>query len=302
MKLLLPLLGVLGLAVLGLPLLVVTVVATHPWLAVGALLDAPQVTVSGPPAVGRPGSVPSNHWPLMLLAAANAPCQVRAEDLAAIAQTESGFGKNLLNPHSGAFGYGQFDAATWSAFGAGDPNNPADALPAMARVLCARGYAIDRARALNSYGGCVTPLCLGTSDYASAIDQLARGFRAATDVLDVARDWLGTRYLFGGNSRAGIDCSALVQQVFAAVGVRLPRTAQAQWDAVPHISRDQLQPGDVVFFEHTYPSADRITHVGIYIGAGQQINAPTEGQFVSVQPVFDGFWGAHFAGAGRPRP
>jgi cell wall-associated NlpC family hydrolase len=105
-----------------------------------------------------------------------------------------------------------------------------------------------------------------------------------------------------GNSRAGIDCSGLVQQVFGAVGVRLPRTAQAQWDAVPHIARDQLQPGDLVLFEHTYPSAERITHVGIYLGDGQQINAPTEGQAVSVQPVFDGFWGAHFAGAGRPQP
>ena len=170
MKLLLPLLGVLGLSLLGLPLLVVAVVATHPWLAVGALVGAPRVTVSGPPAVGRPGGVPAQQWALMLRAAANAPCQVRAEDLAAIAQTESGFGKHLLNPRSGAFGYGQFDAATWATFGSGDPNNPADALPAMARVLCARGYAKDRARALNSFGGCLTPLCLGSSDYAGAID------------------------------------------------------------------------------------------------------------------------------------
>ena len=161
MKLLLPLLGALGLSLLGLPLLVVAVIATHPWLAVGALLGAPRVTVNGPPAVGRPSGVPAKQWSLMVLAAANAPCQVRAEDLAAIAQTESDFGKNLLNPRSGAFGYGQFDAGTWATFGAGDPNNPADALPAMARVLCARGYAADRVRALNSYGGCLTPLCLG---------------------------------------------------------------------------------------------------------------------------------------------
>lgn len=300
MKLLALLVVAIALVGLALPVLAVVVVATHPWLAVGALVGVPQVTVSGPPAVGRPGGVPADQWPLMLLAAANAPCQVRAEDLAAIAQTESGFGKNLLNPRSGAFGFGQFDAATWAAFGSGDPNNPADALPAMARVLCARGYASDRVRALNSYGGCVTPLCLGSSDYASVIDQLARGFQAATDVLDIARSWLGTPYLFGGINRAGIDCSALVQQVFAAVGVRLPRTAQAQWDAVPHIARDQLRPGDLVFFEHTYTSPERITHVGIYLGDGQQINAPTEGQVVSVQPVFDGFWGQHFAGAGRP--
>ena len=300
MKLLALLVASFGLVGLALPVLAVVVVATHPWLAAGTLLGAPQVTVSGPPSIGRAGGVPASQWPLMLLAAANAPCHVRAEDLAAIAQTESDFGKHLLNPHSGAFGYGQFDGPTWATFGSGDPNNPADALPAMARVLCARGYATDRARALNSYGGCLTPLCLGSSDYASVIDQLARGFQAATDVLDIARSWLGTPYLFGGINRAGIDCSALVQQVFGAVGVRLPRTAQAQWDAVPHIAREQLRPGDLVFFEHTYPSPARITHVGIYVGDGQQINAPTEGQTVSVQPVFTGFWGQHFAGAGRP--
>jgi cell wall-associated NlpC family hydrolase len=57
-----------------------------------------------------------------------------------------------------------------------------------------------------------------------------------------------------------------------------------------------------VFFAHTYADPhDWVTHVGIYIGRGQQINAPTEGQVVSIQPVFSGFWGAHYAGAGRVR-
>jgi cell wall-associated NlpC family hydrolase len=89
---------------------------------------------------------------------------------------------------------------------------------------------------------------------------------------------------------------------YAQVGVSLPHSSYAQYGMGTPVPRDQLQPGDLVFFEHTYPSPDRITHVGIYIGAGQQINAPTEGQVVSVQPVFEGFWGAHYAGAGRPRP
>ena len=66
--------------------------------------------------------------------------------------------------------------------------------------------------------------------------------------------------------------------------------------------QDQLQPGDLVFFARTYADPnDFITHVGIYIGNGQQINAPTDGEVVSVQPVFTGFWGAHYAGAGRVR-
>ena len=73
-----------------------------------------------------------------------------------------------------------------------------------------------------------------------------------------------------------------------------------QYDATARLKQDELQPGDLVFFARTYADPhDWITHVGIYIGGGQQINAPTEGQVVSVQPVFSGFWGAHFAAGGR---
>jgi cell wall-associated NlpC family hydrolase len=124
---------------------------------------------------------------------------------------------------------------------------------------------------------------------------------AGAKTIDVARRYLGVRYVFGGTDPAiGLDCSGLVQLVFRQLGVSLPRTAQLQYDATPRVTQDQLQPGDLVFFARTYPDPrDWITHVGIYIGGGQQINAPTEGQVVSIQPVFSGFWGAHFAAGGR---
>jgi len=119
--------------------------------------------------------------------------------------------------------------------------------------------------------------------------------------VDVARRFLGVRYVFGGTGPAtGLDCSGLVQLVYRQLGLALPRTAQQQYDATRRIERDQLQPGDLVFFARTYADPnDWVTHVGIYIGDGQQINAPTEGQVVSIQPVFSGFWGAHFVGGGR---
>jgi hypothetical protein len=119
--------------------------------------------------------------------------------------------------------------------------------------------------------------------------------------VEIARQYLGVPYVFGGSNPAtGLDCSGLVQLVYRQVGIALPRTAQLQYAATTRISRDQLEPGDLVFFARTYASPhDWITHVGIYIGGGMQINAPTEGQVVSIQPVFSGFWGAHFDSGGR---
>src|SRR5262249_2881754 len=157
----------LSLAVVGLPLLVAIVVATHPWLALGALNGSIQVQDNRPAAV-RAG-VPPDQWPLMVAAASQSTCGVSADALAASASMASRLGQKLFNPRSGTFGYGQFDAPTWVTFGAGDPNAPADALPAIARALCARGYGVDRMRALNSYGGCQTAMCLGATDYASAV-------------------------------------------------------------------------------------------------------------------------------------
>jgi cell wall-associated NlpC family hydrolase len=121
--------------------------------------------------------------------------------------------------------------------------------------------------------------------------------------VEIAHRYLGVKYVFGGSDPAvGLDCSGLVQLVFRQVGSALPRTAQQQFDATVRVPLEQLQPGDLVFFARTYADPhDWITHVGIYVGGGLQINAPTEGQVVSTQPVFSGFWGAHYAGAGRVR-
>jgi cell wall-associated NlpC family hydrolase len=150
---------------------------------------------------------------------------------------------------------------------------------------------------LNSYGGCVTPLCLGSTDYASAVITIAASLTVGFDAVEAAQHWLGVPYLFGGCSTNGVDCSCLVQLVFRGLGVNLPRTAAEQFAATARVSPDALQPGDLVFFANTYMPG--ISHVGIYIGSGRQINAPVEGQPVSIQPVFDGYWGAHFAAGGR---
>jgi hypothetical protein len=87
-----------------------------------------------------------------------------------------------------------------------------------------------------------------------------------TKLLAQARTWIGTRYVFGGCSSVGIDCSCFIQTVFRSMGVDLPRTSQLQYNAT--VGRGSAvgnpEPGDVVFFFHTYsdPGQDW-THVGV---------------------------------------
>jgi cell wall-associated NlpC family hydrolase len=262
LKLVLGLLGCLAITVMALPLLVGAVIATHPWLAIGTLSGPIQVRPSAVKA-----GVPADAWPLMVSAANQSTCHVSAEDLAAIAAIERDFGQ------------------------------PADRLAAITRALCERGYSVDRVRALNSFGGCDSPKCVSGSDFASAVSSKAASFRVPIDVVQTAERWLGVPYVFGGCSTRGVDCSCLVQLVFRSLAISLPRTAAEQFAATARVAREGLQPGDLVFFANTYMPG--ISHVGIYIGGGQQINAPTEGQRVTVQPVFDGYWGAHFVAGGR---
>ena len=116
-------------------------------------------------------------------------------------------------------------------------------------------------------------------------------------IVELAQAWLGVPYLFGGCTHAGVDCSCLVENVYAAADIRLPRVAVDQFNAT--LPTNDPQPGDLVFFANTYMPG--VSHVGIYIGNGLQINAPTTGEVVIVAPVFTGYWGAHYAGAHRVR-
>lgn len=177
-----------------------------------------------------------------------------------------------------------------------------DALGRVAGELCDQGGRHDLRAALvelarqHGWGADFVDQVLAT---AARYGYLAPGSREA-QVLDVARAQTGVHYLWGGASpETGFDCSGLVQWVYRRVGVTLPRTAQQQFDATARIATDELRPGDLTFFARTYPSLELITHVGIYLGNGRMLAAPREGGTVGEAPVFSGYWGAHYAGAGR---
>lgn len=110
--------------------------------------------------------------------------------------------------------------------------------------------------------------------------------------LRIARTYLGVRYLWGGLSRAGIDCSGLTYRVFRALGVVLPRDAADQSKVGRPVSRRDLRAGDLVFFgPRQWPS---IHHVGIYAGHGRVLHAPYTGTTVQLTPLrgWSDYWGA----------
>jgi cell wall-associated NlpC family hydrolase len=102
--------------------------------------------------------------------------------------------------------------------------------------------------------------------------------------------YLGVPYAWGGASPAGFDCSGLVMYVFAQIGVMLPHFAAAQYQLGAPVARDQLQPGDLVFF-------DGLNHVGIYVGGGAMIHAPHTGAVVQITPLSS--FGGSYVGARR---
>jgi cell wall-associated NlpC family hydrolase len=112
-----------------------------------------------------------------------------------------------------------------------------------------------------------------------------------SSVVSVAMRYLGTPYVWGGASPSGFDCSGLVMYAFAQVGVSLPHSSYAQYGMGSPVSRDQLQPGDLVFF-------DGLGHVGIYVGGGSFIHAPHTGDVVKISSI-SGWYASTYVGARR---
>lgn len=127
----------------------------------------------------------------------------------------------------------------------------------------------------------------------------AQGGGAVQQVLKAAMALVGTPYRWGGTSTEGFDCSGLVGYVFRnTLGIELPRVSRemaAKPDAKLIRDRDELNPGDLVFFG----LRGRVNHVGIYVGDGQFLHAPSRGKDVRVDRMDSGYWGSRFMQARR---
>ncbi len=117
------------------------------------------------------------------------------------------------------------------------------------------------------------------------------GIPAHGDVVAYAESRLNCPYVWGGSGPNSFDCSGLTMWCYAQVGIGLPHSSSAQYGCGTHISRDNLKPGDLVFF------GSPIHHVGLYVGGGQMIHAPHTGAVVRYDSV-DGH--GNYAGACRP--
>ncbi|MFB7907978.1 NlpC/P60 family protein [Kitasatospora sp. NPDC056076] len=265
-----------------------------------------------------PGTVPAAYQDAIQKWGSLCP-EISPPMLAAQLYQESGFDPKAQSG-VGAQGMAQFMPGTWPMYatdGDGDGKkdvwNPYDAIATAAVYDCALAKDVagvpgdPQANMLAAYNAgpyAVTsnrgvPPYRETQGYVRNIQAMARSFAAPTAPVEVsaqsaaaiyfAQTKLGTPYLWGGDGAAWqngrFDCSGLTVAAFATVGIALPRVANDQWYAGPHPSRDQLRPGDLVFFATDLSDPRSIHHVGIYVGGGYMINAPHTGAVIRYDKI-----------------
>ncbi|MFB7595623.1 NlpC/P60 family protein [Streptomyces sp. NPDC056160] len=305
---------VVGIAAVGSGLAFVLVLVVGVYLVAGNLAGG-----VGRGAVGlAKGAVPAAYSTLVQKWGNLCPA-INPALLAAQLYQESGFNPNARSG-AAAEGIAQFIPGTWATHGVdgnGDGKrdvwDPDDAIPSAASYDCelakyVRSVPGDAthnmlaaynagADAVIRYGG--VPPYSETQNYVKTITTLAETFAApvarvdpsqqAAGAISYAQSKLGTPYLWGGEGSAEqggrFDCSGLTQAAYRSVGITLPRVANDQYNAGPHPQRDELLPGDLVFFSHDPADSRAIHHVGIYVGGGYMIDAPYTGAVIRFDPI-----------------
>ncbi len=138
-----------------------------------------------------------------------------------------------------------------------------------------------------------------SSDYITVYDgNIPEASEGGQAVCDIAAQFLGVPYVWGGTSPNGFDCSGLVQYVYAQLGYNLARVAADQMKEGIPVSRDELMPGDIIGFSSA-GLGGYASHIGIYVGDGMMIHAPSTGDVVKYTSIDSAYYTSRFAGARR---
>lgn len=126
---------------------------------------------------------------------------------------------------------------------------------------------------------------------------VSNGKVTGEQIVAKAKQYLGVPYKYGGSSPSGFDCSGFVYYVYRNLGINISRTQTVMYSQGKPVSKSDLQPGDLVFFQNTYKAG--LSHVGIYVGDGQFIHAPQSGKVVSYSNLNSAYNTSHYYGAAR---
>ena len=213
-------------------------------------------------------------------------------DRMATLQMVAGHQNEILDrrpPANVAAGRPQATAQDAAAAGAGDSTTPSPRQQAELEEQIADYQAIyDQLSAARSRQAAAAAAAAGAGDRASRDDrsgQLAASgpvvasSQAAQIAVDTALAQRGKPYVWAAAGPDSFDCSGLMQYAYAAAGISLPHSSRMQSQMGQPVSRDQLQPGDLVFFYSP------VSHVGMYIGNGQMVHAPTSGDVVKISSI-----------------
>jgi len=113
----------------------------------------------------------------------------------------------------------------------------------------------------------------------------------------IASQQVGIAYRYGGADNSGFDCSGLVFYAYSNAGTRVARTTAGLWDSLQPVPRDRLRVGDVLFFNID----GKVAHVGMYLGGGRFVHAPSTGRSVVVTDLDSDFYRKAFVRGGRTR-
>ena len=138
-----------------------------------------------------------------------------------------------------------------------------------------------------------------SSDYVAQVDaSVAASSGKGSQITQYALQYVGCPYVYGGSSPSGFDCSGFTTYVMKHFGYSINRTASSQMDNGTSVSKSQLQPGDLVFF-NSGNSSKRATHVGIYTGNGQFVHASTSTTGVIISDLNSSYYSSTYVGARR---